>query len=307
MTLSWWRLEMPALPELEESLIWKLNALGIPRVAVRHRPEAPEQRQLVAWLPEADWPEPERRQLEQALAPLAETFGLTLPPISWEQQDDEDWSLSWKQHWEPDPVGRRLLILPAWLELPAEHADVGRFVAKKGPLITLEAFAEAASTRPDLHLVMVGEGPLLQAARVRANELGVAGRVRFKRVCSPEQIADLMRQSRAFVQHSIKGPDGDQEGSPVAVIEAQMIGLPVVATHHGGIPEVVIDGETGLLVEEGDQHGMARAIGRLADHPGLAATLGRAGRERCLDRFTVTHHIEALTELISSLARSDRD
>ena len=184
---------------------------------------------------------------------------------------------------------------------------VGRFVAKKGPLITLEAFAEAASTRPDLHLVMVGEGPLLQAARVRAHELGVAGRVRFKGLCSPEQIADLMRQSRAFVQHSIKGPDGDQEGSPVAVMEAQMIGLPVVATHHGGIPEVVIDGETGLLVEEGDQHGMARAIGRLADHPGLAATLGRAGRERCLDRFTVTHHIEALTELISSLARSDRD
>jgi ribosomal protein L11 methyltransferase len=131
MTLSWWRLELPALPELEESLIWKLNALGIPRVAVRHRPEAPDQRQLVAWLPEADWPEQERRQLEQALAPLAATFDLTLPPISWEQQDDEDWSLSWKQHWQPDPVGERLLILPAWLELPPEHAD--RLVIRMDP------------------------------------------------------------------------------------------------------------------------------------------------------------------------------
>ena len=123
MTLSWWRLELASLPELEESLIWKLNTLGIPRVAVRHRPEAPDQRQLVAWLPEADWPEPERLQLEQALAPLADTFGLTLPPISWEKQDDEDWSLSWKQHWQADPVGERLLILPAWLELPGEYAD----------------------------------------------------------------------------------------------------------------------------------------------------------------------------------------
>ena len=131
MTLSWWRLELPALPELEESLIWKLNALGIPRVAVRHRPEAPDQRQLVAWLPEADWPEPERRQLEQALAPMAETFGLSLPPITWEQQDDEDWSLSWKQHWQADPVGARLLILPAWLELPPEHAD--RLVIRMDP------------------------------------------------------------------------------------------------------------------------------------------------------------------------------
>jgi ribosomal protein L11 methyltransferase len=131
MTLSWWRLELSSLPELEESLIWKLNALGIPRVAVRHRPEAPDQRQLVAWLPEADWPEPERLQLEQALAPLADTFGLTLPPIDWEQQDDEDWSLSWKQHWEADPVGRRLLILPAWLELPPKYAE--RLVIRMDP------------------------------------------------------------------------------------------------------------------------------------------------------------------------------
>ena len=131
MTLSWWRLELPSLPELEESLIWKLNTLGIPRVAVRHRPEAPQQRQLLAWLPEADWPEAERTQLEAALAPLADTFGLSLPPIVWEQQDDEDWSLSWKQHWQADPVGRRLLILPAWLELPPEHAD--RLVIRMDP------------------------------------------------------------------------------------------------------------------------------------------------------------------------------
>ena len=161
MTLSWWRLEMPALPELEESLIWKLNALGIPRVAVRHRPEAPEQRQLVAWLPEADWPEPERRQLEQALAPLAETFGLSLPPISWEQQDDEDWSLSWKQHWEPDPVGRRLLILPAWLELPAEHAD--RLVIRMDPG---SAFGTGSHPTTRLCLEAIEDLPALEGARV---------------------------------------------------------------------------------------------------------------------------------------------
>jgi len=123
MALAWWRLELLALPELEESLIWKLNALGIPRVAVRHSPEQPQDRKLVAWLPASDWPESERQQLEQALKPLADTFGLTLPPCHWFEQDDEDWSLSWKQHWEPDPVGQRLLILPAWLELPPEHAD----------------------------------------------------------------------------------------------------------------------------------------------------------------------------------------
>ena len=129
--LAWWRLEMAALPELEESIIWKLNALGIPRVAVRHAPEKPQDRQLVAWLPEIDWPQAERQQLEHALEPLAATFGMELPAITWAHQVDEDWSLAWKQHWEPDPVGQRLLILPAWLELPPEHAD--RLVIRMDP------------------------------------------------------------------------------------------------------------------------------------------------------------------------------
>ena len=172
MTLSWWRLELPALPELEESLVWKLNALGIPRVALRYRLEAPDQRQLVAWLPEADWPEPERRQLEHALAPLADTFGLTLPPLTWEQQDDEDWSLSWKQHWQADPVGQRLLILPAWLDLPPEHAD--RLVIRMDPgsafgtgshpttRLCLEALEQLANQRgsseaPDLGSIRVAD------------------------------------------------------------------------------------------------------------------------------------------------------
>jgi ribosomal protein L11 methyltransferase len=120
---SWWRLELPLPPELEESLFWKLPQLGIPRVAVRHRPERPGERLLQAWLPAADWPEPERRELLKALEPLGEPFGLALPAAVWHRQNDEDWSLSWKRHWQPDPVGERLLILPAWLEVPAEHAD----------------------------------------------------------------------------------------------------------------------------------------------------------------------------------------
>ena len=119
----WWRLELLALPELEESLLWKLQALGIHRVAIEHTPRNPDQRQLLAWLPAVDWPEPERLQLGVALAALSEPFGLTLPPITWQQQGDEDWSLSWKQHWQADPVGARLLVLPAWLDCPPEFAD----------------------------------------------------------------------------------------------------------------------------------------------------------------------------------------
>ncbi|MEI7666651.1 MAG: 50S ribosomal protein L11 methyltransferase [Synechococcaceae cyanobacterium ELA263] len=128
---GWWRLEMACPAELEESLLWKLQSLGIPRVAVRHRPEIPQLKELLAWLPEIDWPEPQRQALERALAPLGEPFGLALPPLRWQQQGEEDWSLSWKRHWQADPVGERLLILPAWLELPPEYAE--RLVIRMDP------------------------------------------------------------------------------------------------------------------------------------------------------------------------------
>jgi ribosomal protein L11 methyltransferase len=128
---AWWRLEMDAPAELEESLLWKLPTLGIHRLAIRSSPAAPEAHQLVAWLPEIDWPETERSQLTDALGPLAEPFGLALPPLQWFRQSDEDWSLSWKQHWQPDPLGERLLILPAWLETPAEHRE--RLVIRLDP------------------------------------------------------------------------------------------------------------------------------------------------------------------------------
>lgn len=127
----WWRLSMACPPELEESLVWKLNALGLHRHAVQHAPEAPDQRTLQLWLPQPEWPESERAQLLISLEPLAEPFGMTLPPAQWDSIADEDWSLSWKQHWQPDPVGRGLLILPAWLKVPDEHRD--RLVIRMDP------------------------------------------------------------------------------------------------------------------------------------------------------------------------------
>jgi ribosomal protein L11 methyltransferase len=161
MALSWWRLELPCPLELEDSLIWKLNALGVHRVALQHRPEAPDQRQLVAWLPAADWPLPEREQLPAALAPLAATFGLALAPLTWREQADEDWSLSWKQHWQPDPVGQRLLILPAWLDLPPEHAD--RLVIRMDPG---SAFGTGSHPTTRLCLEAIEQLPSLPGSRV---------------------------------------------------------------------------------------------------------------------------------------------
>ena len=127
----WWRLTMACPPELEESLVWKLTDLGLHRHAVQHAPETPDQKQLLLWLPQPEWPEAERQQLLVSLAPLAKPFGLPLPQGRWDDVADEDWSLSWKQHWQPDPVGDGLLILPAWLEVPPEHGE--RLVIRMDP------------------------------------------------------------------------------------------------------------------------------------------------------------------------------
>ena len=127
----WWRLTMACPPELEESLVWKLTDLGLHRHAVQHAPETPYQKQLLLWLPQPEWPEAERQQLLASLAPLAEPFGLELPQGHWDDVADEDWSLSWKQHWQPDPVGEGLLILPAWLEVPPEPCE--RLVIRMDP------------------------------------------------------------------------------------------------------------------------------------------------------------------------------
>ena len=127
----WGRLTMACPPELEESLVWKLTDLGLHRHAVQHAPETPDQKQLLLWLPQPEWPEAERQQLLASLAPLAEPFGMELPQGAWDDVADEDWSLSWKQHWQPDPVGDGLLILPAWLEVPLEHGE--RLVIRMDP------------------------------------------------------------------------------------------------------------------------------------------------------------------------------
>ena len=122
---------MPCPPELEESLAWKLNDLGLHRFALQHSPDTPHQKTLLVWLPQPDWPMADREQLLASLEPLSQPFGLAFPSGVWDEVADEDWSLSWKQHWQPDPVGHRLLILPAWLDVPEEHAD--RFVIRMDP------------------------------------------------------------------------------------------------------------------------------------------------------------------------------
>ena len=175
---------------------------------------------------------------------------------------------------------------------------VGRFVEKKAPQLTMLAFARVHQREPDARLRMIGDGPLLDACRDLARGLGIAPAVTFLGAQPHDVIRDEMRNARGFVQHSIEAPSGDSEGMPVSIIEAGASGLPVVATRHAGIPDAVIEGTTGLLVDEHDVPEMAQAMLRLLDQPALAARLGQAARDYVAAHFSMERSLARLWAII---------
>lgn len=185
---------------------------------------------------------------------------------------------------------------------PPEFLCVGRLVEKKAPYLTLLAFRTVLEVIPDARLRMVGEGPLLPVCKDLAGALGIDHAVEFLGPQPHDVVQDNMRRARAFLQHSVTAADGDSEGTPVAILEAGMSGLPVVATRHAGICDVVRDGETGLLVGERDVSAMAEYILALARDPALASRLGASAARHIRRHFTMEHSIARLSLLLEAAA-----
>jgi len=186
----------------------------------------------------------------------------------------------------------------------ASFIAVGRFTQKKAPDATLRAFAKVRRLYPAALLRMIGGGPLLADCRRLASDLGIEDGVTFLGPQPPPVVREELRRARCFVQHSVEAASGDAEGTPISIIEAGATGLPVVATRHAGIPDVVIEGETGFLVDEHDVEGMARYMLQVARDPELAGRLGRAARLRVERHFTIERSIAKLWRIIQSSARA---
>ncbi len=121
--ILWLRLEQEIPFELEDSFLWLLRTLEIHRFSFEHDPENTSSQTLFIWLPLKDWSVRQQEELVKSLISLAKPFKLTLPPCKWIQVKDEDWSFSWKKHWKPDPIGKSILILPAWLDGPQDFLE----------------------------------------------------------------------------------------------------------------------------------------------------------------------------------------
>jgi glycosyltransferase involved in cell wall biosynthesis len=166
---------------------------------------------------------------------------------------------------------------------------IGRLIPIKGHLVLLRALVRARAQVPGVTLDLAGRGPLEPALKAYVRELGLGEAVRFLGFVSPVQ--------RAIEDAAVVVVPSLGEGFGMVALEAMERSRPVIASAVGGLPEIVADGDTGLVVPSGDAEALAEAIVALAGDPERAARMGAAGRERALAEFTPERSARRIEEL----------
>lgn len=188
-------------------------------------------------------------------------------------------------------------VIPSFEE-PKSFIALGRFVNKKSPDSTILAFKKVVDKHPDAKLYFGGDGVLLEVSKRLVQYFKLEKNVIFIGIQDQKSYIEYFKRIAGFVQHSIIAEDGDKEGTPVAVLEASLAGLPVISTLHAGIPEVVINTETGLLVPEHDIDAMADAIISIIENPSKAKIMGEKGKSFVKDNFSMTKHLKAVEQTL---------
>ncbi len=182
---------------------------------------------------------------------------------------------------------------------------IGRFVDKKAPYNLILSFLKVIEKFPGAKLIMAGDGELLNTCKNLVKYYKKEANISFVGVISPEKYREYLKESLAFVQHSVTAENGDSEGTPVCILEASGAGLPVISTKHAGIPDVIINGKTGLLVEEHDVDGMAENMIELLENTEMAKKMGAKGKINIEENFKMDRHINLLDELIEKAFKTN--
>ncbi len=156
----------------------------------------------------------------------------------------------------------------------------GRLVERKGHDLVIAALPQVLVEHPDAHYVIVGDGPQMEVLKIAAKKYGVEESITFAGAVTNEMLAAYYERSDVFVMPSRRLANGDVEGFGIVYLEANSFGKPVIGGNSGGVPEAVIDGQTGLLVDPLLPDEIAAAINSLISDPARATQLGQAGKER---------------------------
>ncbi len=176
---------------------------------------------------------------------------------------------------------------------PAIILSIGRAVAKKGYDDLLAALAQLPGALA-WRFIHIGGGPLLARLKARARELRLDAHIEWLGAATQATVLEHLRAADLFVLAGRIAPDGDRDGLPNVLMEAQSQELAVLATRAGAVEELVIDGETGMLVPPADPKALAHALVRLIGDPALRARLGAAGAARVMRDFSLDCGIDQL-------------
>jgi glycosyltransferase involved in cell wall biosynthesis len=186
-------------------------------------------------------------------------------------------------------------------EVPPLLIAVGQLKEKKGFTHLLSACRLLRDRGYDFQCQIVGDGPLRSELQNRIHQLDLNATVRLLGALSHSEVVEKYSQASIFTLPCVVAPDGDRDGIPNVILEAMAMGLPVVATSHSGIPEVVVSGVNGLLVPPADETALADALAELLDHPAQRRLFGQNARRTVIDRFDVASNAcKLLKQFITS-------
>jgi glycosyltransferase involved in cell wall biosynthesis len=164
--------------------------------------------------------------------------------------------------------------------------SVGRAVVKKGYDILLAALAQLPA-ETDWSFIHIGGGPLRQKLQAQADSLGISDRIEWRGAQSQDQVIEACRQADIFVLASRVADDGDRDGLPNVLMEAQSLGLPCISTTVSAIPELISHERTGILVPSESSEELAAALENLIQNPDLRERLGLAGKQNVRTNFSL--------------------
>jgi len=178
---------------------------------------------------------------------------------------------------------------------------------KKGHEYSIKALANIVKEHQNVEYIIAGDGPLKGRLESLIRELGIEKYVKLLGEFPQDEILNLYKDASIVVLPSVIADDGDQEGIPVVLMEAQAVGLPIISTFHSGIPEVVIDGESGFLVPERDINAISAKLDYLIRHPDRWGSMGRYGRKLIEERYDIGKLNSRLVNIYNGLLTGDKN
>lgn len=177
---------------------------------------------------------------------------------------------------------------------------IGRLVDEKGFDLALEAFSLIQHSYPKMRMIIAGSGPTLEPLKEQAFRLGIKSRVEFTGSIPPHSVPSLINKASVVVV-----PSRWREAFGLVALEAGQMGRPVIAASVGGLKEVVVDKETGLLVEKENPEALANALIDLLDTPEKAEQMGSMARKRAQNVFSLNRYVKSILEIYKKVISKD--